>query len=146
LFQALWSSPEELCNRFTRRAVFAGNHWCSAHRGASADASEFNRKIDEHQWGSHAKRWNRGGNSRSVFRPLLAADSRRIQEALWHIEQVVERELNALPTDNPLVFPETQSVIHCGNFYGQQSRWRADYRASVWPMRAACWNASWNGL
>jgi len=48
------------------------------------------------------------------------------QEALWHIEQVVERELNA-STDNPLVFPETQSVIHCGNFYGQQIAMACDY-------------------
>jgi tyrosine ammonia-lyase len=48
------------------------------------------------------------------------------QEALWHIEQVVERELNA-STDNPLVFPDTQSIIHCGNFYGQQIAMACDY-------------------
>jgi tyrosine ammonia-lyase len=39
---------------------------------------------------------------------------------------VVERELNA-STDNPLVFPETQSIIHCGNFYGQQIAMACDY-------------------
>jgi histidine ammonia-lyase len=49
-----------------------------------------------------------------------------IQEALWHVEYVVTRELNA-STDNPLVFPDTQSVIHCGNFYGQQIAMACDY-------------------
>jgi tyrosine ammonia-lyase len=48
------------------------------------------------------------------------------QESLWHIEYVITRELNA-STDNPLVFPETQSVIHCGNFYGQQISMVCDY-------------------
>ena len=48
------------------------------------------------------------------------------QEALWHIEYVATRELNA-STDNPLVFPETGSVIHCGNFYGQQIAMVCDY-------------------
>ena len=49
-----------------------------------------------------------------------------IQEALWHIEAVITRELNA-STDNPLVFPDTESVIHCGNFYGQQIAMVCDY-------------------
>jgi tyrosine ammonia-lyase len=49
-----------------------------------------------------------------------------IQEALWHVESVVTRELNA-STDNPLVFPDTQSVIHGGNFYGQQIALACDY-------------------
>jgi len=48
------------------------------------------------------------------------------QEALWHVEQVVTRELNA-STDNPLVFPDTGMVIHCGNFYGQQISMVCDY-------------------
>jgi tyrosine ammonia-lyase len=34
--------------------------------------------------------------------------------------------LNA-STDNPLAFPETQSIIHCGNFYGQQISMACDY-------------------
>ena len=50
---------------------------------------------------------------------------------------VVERELNA-STDNPLVFPETQSIIHCGNFYGQQIAMACDYlRHRPRQMRAA---------
>jgi len=48
------------------------------------------------------------------------------QEALWHVEQVVTRELNA-STDNPLIFPDTGMVIHCGNFYGQQVSMVSDY-------------------
>ena len=48
------------------------------------------------------------------------------QEAQWHVEQVVTRELNA-STDNPLVFADTGMVIHCGNFYGQQIAMVSDY-------------------
>ena len=48
------------------------------------------------------------------------------QEAHWHVEQVVTRELNA-STDNPLIFPDTGMVIHCGNFYGQQVAMVSDY-------------------
>ena len=48
------------------------------------------------------------------------------QEAQWHVEHVVTRELNA-STDNPLVFPDTGMVIHCGNFYGQQISMVSDY-------------------
>jgi len=48
------------------------------------------------------------------------------QEAHWHVEQVVTRELNA-STDNPLVFPDSEMVIHCGNFYGQQVAMVSDY-------------------
>jgi len=48
------------------------------------------------------------------------------QEALWHVEDVVARELNA-STDNPLIFPDTGMVIHCGNFYGQQISMVSDY-------------------
>jgi tyrosine ammonia-lyase len=49
------------------------------------------------------------------------------QEAHWHVEQVVTRELNA-STDNPLIFPDTGMVIHCGNFYGQQIAMVSDYQ------------------
>jgi histidine ammonia-lyase len=49
-----------------------------------------------------------------------------LQEAHWHVSDVVTRELNA-STDNPLVFPETEAVIHGGNFYGQQIAMVSDY-------------------
>jgi tyrosine ammonia-lyase len=42
------------------------------------------------------------------------------------VEQVVTRELNA-STDNPLVFADTETVIHGGNFYGQQIAMVSDY-------------------
>ena len=48
------------------------------------------------------------------------------QEAHWHVEHVVTRELNAC-TDNPLIFADTGTVIHCGNFYGQQIAMVCDY-------------------
>jgi histidine ammonia-lyase len=45
-----------------------------------------------------------------------------LQEAHWHVEHVVTRELNA-STDNPLIFPDTEMVIHCGNFTASKSPW-----------------------
>jgi histidine ammonia-lyase len=48
------------------------------------------------------------------------------QEAHWHVAAVVTRELNA-STDNPLIFPDTEMVIHGGNFYGQQISMVSDY-------------------
>ena len=48
------------------------------------------------------------------------------QEAHWHVAEVITRELNA-STDNPLIFPDTEMVIHGGNFYGQQIAMVSDY-------------------
>ena len=79
------------------------------------------------QWGSHAKPVEPGVEIQDPYSVRCAPQILgAFQEALWHIEYVVTRELNA-STDNPLVFPQTQSVIHCGNFYGQQISMVCDY-------------------
>ncbi len=47
------------------------------------------------------------------------------RDALAHVVQVVERELNSA-TDNPLVFAETREVISGGNFHAQPIALAAD--------------------
>jgi len=128
LFQALWSSPEVLCEQVHKARGFRGQSLVAARIAAHLRTHpKFQKEIDEHQWGSHAKPVEPGVEIQDPYSvrcspQILGA----FQEALWHIEQVVERELNA-STDNPLVFPETQSIIHCGNFYGQQIAMACDY-------------------
>jgi phenylalanine ammonia-lyase len=128
LFQALWSSPEVLCEQVHKARGFRGQSLVAARIAAHLRTHpKYQREIDEHQWGSHAKPVEPGVEIQDPYSvrcspQILGA----FQEALWHIEQIVERELNA-STDNPLVFPETQSVIHCGNFYGQQIAMACDY-------------------
>jgi histidine ammonia-lyase len=128
LFQALWASPEVLCQQV---------HWARGFRGQSAVAAriaehlrthpKFRQEIDEHAWGSHAKPVEPGVEIQDPYSVRCAPQVLgAFQEALWHIEAVVTRELNA-STDNPLVFPRTESVIHCGNFYGQQISMVCDY-------------------
>lgn len=128
LFQALWASPEVLCEQVHKARGFRG-------QSAVADRiaqhlrthPRYRHEIDAHQWGSHAKPVDPGVEIQDPYSvrcapQLLGA----FQEALWHVEHVVTRELNA-STDNPLAFPETQSIIHCGNFYGQQIAMACDY-------------------
>ncbi|KAA0212671.1 histidine ammonia-lyase [bacterium] len=50
------------------------------------------------------------------------------RDAFAHIQQVFERELNAV-TDNPLLFPEDGEVISAGNFHGQPLAQALDYLA-----------------
>ena len=49
-------------------------------------------------------------------------------EALNHIRGVLEVEINSA-TDNPLIFPESEEVISCGNFHGQPLALALDYLA-----------------
>lgn len=49
-------------------------------------------------------------------------------DALGHVRQVVETELNSV-TDNPLIFMETDQVISGGNFHGQPLALVLDYWA-----------------
>ena len=128
LFQALWASPEVLCEQVHKARGFRGQSLVAARIAAHLRTHpKYQKEIDEHQWGSHAKPVEPGVEIQDPYSvrcspQILGA----FQEALWHIEQVVERELNA-STDNPLAFPETQSIIHCGNFYGQQIAMACDY-------------------
>ena len=41
-----------------------------------------------------------------------------VRDALDYVSEIVERELNAV-TDNPLIFPDDESVISGGNFHGE---------------------------
>lgn len=128
LFQVMGSSPEVLCEQV---------HWARGFRGQSLVASRiadhlrthprYRQEIDEHHWGSDAKPVDPGLEIQDPYSVRCAPQILgAFQEALWHIEEVVTRELNA-STDNPLVFPKTESIIHCGNFYGQQIAMACDY-------------------
>ena len=48
-----------------------------------------------------------------------------VEETLQHVERVVTAELNGV-SDNPVFFPDTDQVIHGGNFFGQQVAFAAD--------------------
>ena len=128
LFQVLWAAPEVLCAQVHKARGFRGQ-FVVAERIARhlRTHSRYAREIAEHQWGSHAKPVEPGVEIQDPYSVRCAPQVLgAIQEALWHIEQVVTRELNA-STDNPLIFPDTESVIHCGNFYGQQIAMACDY-------------------
>ncbi len=128
LFQALDGEPEVLCQQAQKARGFRGQALVAQRISDSLRTHpEFGRRIDEHQWGSLPKPVAGGAEIQDPYSlrctpQILGA----FQEALWHVEQVVTRELNA-STDNPLVFPDTGMVIHCGNFYGQQIAMVSDY-------------------
>ena len=128
LFQALFASPEVLCEQL---------HWARGFRGQSLVAQriadhlrthpDYAREIDDHAWGSHAKPVDPGAEIQDPYSLRCAPQViGAVQESLWHVHAVVTRELNA-STDNPLLFPNTGIVIHGGNFYGQQIAMVADY-------------------
>ena len=128
LFQVLWASPEVLCEQVHKARGFRGQADVAARMAAHLRTHpKYRTDIDEHQWGSHAKPVDPGVEIQDPYSVRCAPQILgAFREALWHIEQVVERELNA-STDNPLAFPATQSIIHCGNFYGQQIAMACDY-------------------
>jgi histidine ammonia-lyase len=49
-------------------------------------------------------------------------------DAIDYIGRVIETEINAA-TDNPLVFPEDEDIISCGNFHGQPLALALDFLA-----------------
>src|SRR5262249_16724367 len=53
-----------------------------------------------------------------------------LRDALTHVAQVVEREMNAA-TDNPLVFVDTGEVLSGGNFHAQPIALAADLLAAA---------------
>jgi histidine ammonia-lyase len=129
LFQALGGEPESLCAQAHRARGFRGQARVARRISHSLRTHpDFARRIDQHQWGSHPKPVDDAAEIQDP--PSLRCAPQILgafQEAHWHVEQVVTRELNA-STDNPLVFPDTQMVIHCGNFYGQQIAMVSDYQ------------------
>lgn len=128
LFQVLWAAPEVLCGQAHRARGFRGQSVVAERIARHLRTHpRYDREIAEHQWGSHAKPVEPGVEIQDPYSVRCAPQVLgAIQEALWHIEYVVSRELNA-STDNPLIFPDTASVIHCGNFYGQQIAMACDY-------------------
>ena len=128
LFQALGGEPEVLCEQAQKARGFRGQSLVARRISNSLRTHpDFARRIDEHQWGSHPKPVDPGAEIQDPYSLRCAPQILgAFQEALWHVEQVVTRELNA-STDNPLVFPDTEMVIHCGNFYGQHVAMVSDY-------------------
>ena len=128
LFQTHWAEPEVLCAQAHKARGFRGQFTVAERIARSLRTHpRFDRQISEHQWGTHAKPVEPGVEIQDPYSMRCAPQILgAIQEALWHVEYVVTRELNA-STDNPLVFPDTESVIHCGNFYGQQIAMACDY-------------------
>ena len=128
LFQALYGEPEALCGHAHKARGFRGQSLVATRISNSLRTHpEFAQRIDEHLWGTHPKSADPGAEIQDPYSLRCAPQILgAFQESLWHIEQVVTRELNA-STDNPLVFPDTEMVIHCGNFYGQQVAMVSDY-------------------
>ena len=128
LFQVLNGEPEVLCGQAHMARGFRGQSLVAQRISDSLRTHpEFARRIDDHQWGSRPKQVDEGAEIQDPYSlrcvpQILGA----VQEAHWHVEEVVTRELNA-STDNPLIFPDTGMVIHCGNFYGQQIAMVSDY-------------------
>jgi histidine ammonia-lyase len=129
LFQVLEGEPEVLCAQAHKARGFRGQARVARRISHSLRTHpDFARRIDEHQWGSRPKPVNDGGEIQDSYSLRCAPQILgAFQEALWHVEDVVTRELNA-STDNPLVFPDAEMVIHCGNFYGQQIAMVSDYQ------------------
>ncbi|MCG3149690.1 MAG: Histidine ammonia-lyase [Verrucomicrobiae bacterium] len=128
LFQVLDGEPEVLCEQVHRARGFRGQFQVAQRIAKHLRTHpEYARRIDEHQWGSLAKPVDPGTEIQDPYSLRCAPQILgAIQESLWHVEAVVTRELNA-STDNPLIFADTKTVIHGGNFYGQQIAMVSDY-------------------
>ena len=128
LFQVLGGEPEVLCQQIHKARGFRGQSLVAQRISDSLRTHpDFAKRIDEHQWGSQPKRVDGGAEIQDPYSLRCAPQILgAFQEAHWHVEEVVTRELNA-STDNPLIFPDSGMVIHGGNFYGQQIAIVSDY-------------------
>ncbi len=128
LFQVLNGEPEVLCQQIHKARGFCGQSLSAKRISDSLRTHpDFAKRIDDHQWGSQAKPIEPGAEIQDPYSLRCAPQViGAFQEAHWHIEEVITRELNA-STDNPLIFPDTEMVIHGGNFYGQQIAMVSDY-------------------
>ena len=128
IFQVLDGEPEALCQQIHKARGFRGQSLVAQRiSDALRTHPDFARRIDEHQWGSQAKPMDAGAEIQDPYSLRCAPQVLgAFQEAHWHVEEVITRELNA-STDNPLIFPDTGMVIHGGNFYGQQIAMVSDY-------------------
>jgi phenylalanine ammonia-lyase len=128
LFQVLNGEPEVLCQQIHKARGFRGQSLVARRISDSLRTHpDFAQRIDDHQWGSQAKPVEPGTEIQDPYSLRCAPQILgAFQEAHWHVAEVVTRELNA-STDNPLIFPDTEMVIHGGNFYGQQIAMVSDY-------------------
>ena len=128
LFQVLGGEPEVLCQQIHKARGFRGQALVAQRISDSLRTHpDFAKRIDEHQWGAQPKSVDGGAEIQDPYSLRCAPQILgAFQEAHWHVEEVVTRELNA-STDNPLIFPDTGMVIHGGNFYGQQIAMVSDY-------------------
>ena len=128
LFQVLGGEPEALCQQIHKARGFRGQSLVARRISDFLRTHpEYARRIDDHQWGTTAKAVDPGTEIQDPYSLRCAPQVLgALQESLWHVEEVVTRELNA-STDNPLIFPESGMVIHGGNFYGQQISMVCDY-------------------
>jgi histidine ammonia-lyase len=127
LFQALDGEPEVLSPQVHEARGFRGQMLAAQRiRDCLRSAPDFGKRKPSPAWGPPVGQQPsaevQDPYSLRCAPPILGA----FQEALWHVSEVVTRELNA-STDNPLVFPDTEAVIHGGNFYGQQIAMVSDY-------------------
>ncbi len=128
MFQVLYGAPEVLCDRLhkarSQRGQVAVAHRLTEHMLTHPD---YAKMIGEHEWATNSKSLKAGIEIQDAYSlrcvpQILGA----FQDAYWHIEKIVTRELNAT-TDNPLIFADTEVVIHGGNFYGQHISMVSDY-------------------
>ncbi|NLE66172.1 MAG: aromatic amino acid lyase [Lentisphaerae bacterium] len=128
MIQALFGEPEVLCEQAHRARGHRGQFLAAQRIAAYLKTHpDYARRIDSHYWGSFAKPVETGIEIQDPYSLRCAPQVLgAFQDAFWHVEQVVNRELNA-STDNPLIFPATGTVIHCGNFYGQHVSMVSDY-------------------
>ena len=127
-FQVLFAAPEVLCSQLHKARGFRGQSYVASRIAEHLVTHPgYREEIEGHKWGTHAKPVEPGVEIQDPYSIRCAPQILgAFQEALWHVQQVVTRELNA-STDNPLIFPEMGSVIHGGNFYGQQISMVSDY-------------------
>ena len=123
LFQVLNGEPEVLCQQIHKARGFRGQSLVAQRISDSLRTHpDFAKRIDEHEWGSQAKPMDGGAEIQDPYSLRCAPQILgAFQEAHWHVEQVVTRELNA-STDNPLIFPDSGMVIHGGNFLRPANR------------------------
>jgi len=128
LFQVLGGEPEVLCQQIHKARGFRGQSLVARRISDSLRTHPgFAKRIAEHEWGSQPKPVDGGAEIQDPYSLRCAPQILgAFQEAHWHVEHMITRELNA-STDNPLVFPDTGMVIHGGNFYGQQIAMASDY-------------------
>jgi phenylalanine ammonia-lyase len=128
LIQAMYGAPEVLCQQLHRARGHRGQYLVASRMTAHLRSHpRYAQLIDDHNWGTQEKALEEGVEIQDPYSlrcspQILGA----FQDVFWHVEQMVSRELNAT-TDNPLVFADTETVIHGGNFYGQHVSFAMDY-------------------